>query len=72
VEEAGAGLTCPAEDPEALAQGVRRLHGMDREERQALGARGRAYFLAHFEREHLVTRVEAEMAEAIEERRCAS
>jgi colanic acid biosynthesis glycosyl transferase WcaI len=72
VEEAGAGLTCAAEDPAALAEGVRRLHGMDRKERQALGARGRAYFLAHFERERLVTRVEEEMAEAVEERRCAS
>jgi colanic acid biosynthesis glycosyl transferase WcaI len=72
VEEAGAGLTCPAEDPDALAEGVRRLHGMGKEERQALGDRGRAYFLAHFEREHLVTRVEEEMAKAVEELRCAS
>ena len=72
VEESGAGLTCPAEDPSALAEGVRRLHAMPAEAREALGRRGREYYLANFGRERLVTRVEEEMAEAVEERRCAS
>jgi len=72
VEESGAGLTCPAEDPSALAEGVRQLHAMPAEVREALGRRGREYYLAHFGREALVTRVEQEMAETVAERRCAS
>jgi glycosyltransferase involved in cell wall biosynthesis len=72
VEEARAGLTCPPEDPAALADGIRRLHAMSAEERRALGGRGRDYFTAHFERERLVTRFEETMGEALRELRCAS
>ncbi len=72
VEEAGAGLTCPAEDAVALAEGIRRLHSVGEEERQRLGRCGREYFEANFERERLVTRVEQLMGEVVEERRCAS
>ncbi|EIC29685.1 MULTISPECIES: glycosyltransferase family 4 protein [Methylomicrobium] len=49
VEEARAGLTCPAEDAEALAECIRKLHAMDDAERDALGRSGRAYFLEQFE-----------------------
>ena len=72
VEEAGAGLTCPAEDPRALAAGVLRLLEMGTAGRCQLGERGRAYFAAHFEREHLITRVEEELRRAVTEARCAS
>ena len=72
VEEAGAGLTCPAEDPRALAAGVLRLLEMGTAGRRQLGERGRAYFAAHFEREHLITRVEEELRRAVTEARCAS
>jgi glycosyltransferase involved in cell wall biosynthesis len=72
VEEAGAGFTCPAEDPAALAAAVRRLYEASAEERRRLGERGRAYFEAHFEREHLVTKAEEMMDEAVRERACAS
>jgi glycosyltransferase involved in cell wall biosynthesis len=49
VEEACAGLTCPAEDAEALAERIRKLHAMNDAERDALGRSGRAYFLEQFE-----------------------
>jgi glycosyltransferase involved in cell wall biosynthesis len=72
VEEAEAGLTCPPEDPGALAEGIRRLRAMGEDERRVLGGRGRAYFDANFERERLVTRIEETMGEVVEELRCAS
>jgi glycosyltransferase involved in cell wall biosynthesis len=54
VEEAGAGLTCPAEDGEALAAAVLRLYRMTPEERCRMGERGRRYFEAHFDPERRV------------------
>ncbi len=49
VTEAGAGLTCAAEDSLALASCVRRMHAMPESERLRMGAAGRRYFLEHFE-----------------------
>ena len=49
VLEAGAGLTCPAEDSAGLALCVRSLHAMSTDDRQRLGDSGRRYFLEHFE-----------------------
>lgn len=49
VEEAGAGLICPAEDATRLAQCIEQLHDMPPEARASMGAKGRAYFLEHFE-----------------------
>jgi glycosyltransferase involved in cell wall biosynthesis len=47
VEDAGAGLVCAPEDPEAMAAAIRTFHAMDRDRREALGASGRAYYLRH-------------------------
>ncbi|MCD5978830.1 glycosyltransferase family 4 protein [Pseudomonas quasicaspiana] len=49
VEEAKAGLTCGAEDSDAMAQRIEQLYRMNLDEREALGLAGRAYFLEHFE-----------------------
>src|SRR5690606_14993966 len=49
VREAGAGLTCEAEDAAKLAACVRKLYGMSAEERRKLGEAGRRYFLENFE-----------------------
>jgi glycosyltransferase involved in cell wall biosynthesis len=49
VEEAGAGLACPAEDAEALANRIEKLYTMNKTERETMGRAGRAYFLEHFE-----------------------
>ena len=45
VAEAGAGLTVPPEDAQAVAEGVRRLAALPPEERAAMGRRGREFVL---------------------------
>jgi len=52
VNEAKAGLTCPAEDPESLAQRIRELYGMSEMVRKQMGASGQAYFLKHYDMDH--------------------
>ncbi len=49
VNEAGAGLTSPAEDAEKLAKNIKHLYHLPTEERDKMGKAGRAYFLEHFE-----------------------
>jgi glycosyltransferase involved in cell wall biosynthesis len=43
VDEAGAGLTVPPEDPHALAQAIKRVATMSPDERNALGRSGRRF-----------------------------
>lgn len=47
VAEAGAGLTVAPEDPAAVAAGLRQLAALSPAQRAEMGARGRAYALAH-------------------------
>jgi len=47
VAESGCGLTVPPQSPQAAAQGLRQLAALPRVQRQAMGARGRAFVLAH-------------------------
>lgn len=54
VEQAGAGLTCAPDDPQALADTLRRAYALPAAERQAMGQAGRAAFLERFNRAHLV------------------
>ncbi len=49
VKQAGAGLTCPAEDAPALASAVREMFELSPFQRESMGAAGRAYALEHFE-----------------------
>jgi len=63
IEESGAGIAVPAEDAVALAGAVRSLYHLPAAERAAMGARGRAYFLEHFERQKLLDQLEACMRE---------
>ncbi|MBI5034849.1 MAG: glycosyltransferase family 4 protein [Chloroflexi bacterium] len=58
VQMAGAGVTCPPEDPEALALAVRDLYTMPREQREALGDAGRRTFLEKYTRAALVDQYE--------------
>ena len=57
LDEAGAGLTCPAEDARALADAVLALYRMPASERNRMGERGRAYFETQFERGILLQRL---------------
>jgi glycosyltransferase involved in cell wall biosynthesis len=49
VQEAGAGVSCPAEDDEALANAVLTVARAGEEARSQMGLSGRAYYETHFE-----------------------
>jgi glycosyltransferase involved in cell wall biosynthesis len=49
VEQAAAGIACPAEDAQALADAVLKLRALPAAERDALGASGRRYYELNFE-----------------------
>jgi glycosyltransferase involved in cell wall biosynthesis len=51
IQEAGAGLTSPAQDAEGMANSIEQLFRMTLEQRESLGQSGRAYYLEHFEME---------------------
>jgi len=61
VEDAGAGVTCPAENPQALAKAVLKLYNISEADRKEMGKKGRSYFEKHFEREMLIDRLEGWM-----------
>ena len=63
VDEAEAGFTCPAEDPDELAQAVLDMYRLTPDKRSAIGRRGRKYFEANFEREKLIDRFSRLMME---------
>lgn len=49
VADAGAGVTCPAEDAKALADAVRWLKALPPEERNRMALLGRSYYERHFD-----------------------
>ncbi len=49
IEEANAGVVCPAEDSAALAAAVRALRSRSPQELNRMGSAGRGYYLKHFE-----------------------
>lgn len=65
VEEAQAGLTCPSEDANALANSVLELYKMDSTARMNMGNQGKAYFNSHFKREKLLKELEANIYEML-------
>lgn len=54
VIEAGAGLSTPAEDAQALADTILRLYRLSPKERENMGDNGRRYYQEHFNHEHLI------------------
>ena len=58
IREAGAGVAVPAQDADRLAEAVLGLYRMPKAEREAMGASGRAYYLANFERNLLLDRLD--------------
>lgn len=63
VVDSGSGFTSPPEDAEALAESVLAMYRMPKEEREAMGIRGRKYCEENFEREMLIDRLENWMRE---------
>ena len=65
VDEAGAGVTVPAEDGAALARAIRALHAQPEAARAAMGARGRRYYEEHFSHEKLVDELIARLDQCV-------
>ncbi len=61
VRESQAGLTCPAEDSDALADAIFALYRMPKEQRDAMGKQGLQYYKANFDRNMLIDRLEGWM-----------
>lgn len=59
VEEAGAGVSVPAEDAPALASAILRLRAMDGAARASMGQRGRLYYEREFAPDVLARRLHA-------------
>ena len=62
--EAGAGLACPPEDPDALAEAIATMADMSADDRTAMGRRGRAYFEKHFAADVIYTTLERALHDA--------
>jgi glycosyltransferase involved in cell wall biosynthesis len=62
IEEAGAGVTCPAGDSAALAAAVRRLRALPAQTRQAMGETGWRYYQAEFSFVRIVDQLESLLA----------
>lgn len=63
VVDSGAGFASPPEDVDALAASVLTLYRLPKEEREAMGRRGKEYCEKNFEREMLIDRLEGWMRE---------
>lgn len=68
IDAAGAGFTCPGEDPDALAQTVFKMYEMSQVEREKMGMSGRRYYDANFDRAMLLDRLDLWMNELHESR----
>ncbi len=65
VREAGAGLVCPADDADALAQAVLLLRDTSCEERARMGRAGQKYYLENYDPEILANRLVAILREIV-------
>lgn len=65
VEQAAAGLSCPAEDAPALAEAVRRLYSAPQSERERMGRNGHRFYREHFDPEALATELTALLGEVV-------
>lgn len=57
ITEYGAGITVPAEDHQAMAQAITKIHQMSPEERAQMGARGHQAALDHYEYSSLAAKL---------------
>lgn len=67
VQEAGAGLTVPAQDARALADAVLQMYRMDPADRAGMGRRGAEFHQKHFSHDMLVDRLNALLRSCIAE-----
>lgn len=67
VRDAQAGVTCSSEDPQVLAEQVRQFFTMPARQRQDMGQRGRAAYLAGYSRCVQVARVEKILEQVVQQ-----
>ena len=67
VRESGAGLSCPAQDADALAKAVLAMHRIPDEDRKIMGIRGREYYAVNFDRNILISKLTGWMQELVNE-----
>ena len=65
VEEAGAGVSCPAENAQALASEILRLRALSPDEWQRMAQRGRLYYERHFEPGVMATKLMRQLDELV-------
>lgn len=65
VNEAGAGITVPPDNPEELAKAVIKLYQMNNEERKQMGINGREYVEENHDFRNLAIKLEEALAETI-------
>ena len=58
IEESGAGIVCPTENPDMLAKAVMRMYGMPEVQREEMGKHARDYYTANFEQNMLLNKFE--------------
>jgi Glycosyltransferase len=66
IEEAGAGLVCPSENAEMLAETVLKVYHMDKVQRKKMAMKGRKYFEENFEPNKLMDGLERWLTELTE------
>jgi colanic acid biosynthesis glycosyl transferase WcaI len=66
IEEAGAGLVCPSENAEMLAETVLKVYHMDQLQRKKMAMNGRKYFEENFEPNKLIDSLECWLTELTE------
>jgi len=72
IAEAEAGICVAAGHPDELAEAIRKLRAMSPSEREAMGVRGRNYFLQHFEPDKLANDLIAHLRRAIKSKENAT
>jgi len=70
VKEAGAGITVPPEDPEAVAEAIIKLYNMSKEERERMGKNGRKYVEKYHSIPVLADKLEKVIKEVCNEKPC--
>ena len=63
IEESGAGLVCPSENAEMLAEAILKVYHMDQGQRKKMAMNGRKYFEENFEPNKLIDDLESWLAE---------
>lgn len=66
IAESGAGFVCPPSSPAALAEAMTAMYNMSAQERDALAAAGRRYYLDTMSMDHGASEIEALLQQAVQ------